>query len=100
MNTSRYKNWWYNIVLGMINHYARATPNTRQGKLIEKAMEQAVKETAIKHGNYRDRLQAIELLFFEGYSVPKVSMILSFSERTIQRWKIDFVNAVGKNAGF
>nr|DAG46739.1 MAG TPA: terminase small subunit [Caudoviricetes sp.] len=83
----------------MINHYARATPTTRQGKLIEKAMEQAVKETA-KYGNYRDRLQAIELLFFEGYSVPKVSMILSFSERTIQRWKIDFVNAVGKNAGF
>lgn len=99
MNTSRYKNWWYNIVLGMINHYARATPTTRQGKLIEKAMEQAVKETA-KYENYRDRLQAIELLFFEGYSVPKVSMILSFSERTIQRWKIDFVNAVGKNAGF
>ena len=86
-------------MLGMINHYARATPTTRQGKLIEKAMEQAVKETA-KYGNYRDRLQAIELLFFEGYSVPKVSMILSFSERTIQRWKIDFVNAVGKNAGF
>jgi hypothetical protein len=83
----------------MINHYARATPATRQGKLIEKAMEQAVKETA-KYGNYRDRLQAIELLFFEGYSVPKVSMILSFSERTIQRWKIDFVNSVGKNAGF
>nr|DAF45997.1 MAG TPA: terminase small subunit [Myoviridae sp. cthAo37] len=83
----------------MVNHYARATPTTRQGKLIEKAMEQAVKETA-KYGNYRDRLQAIELLFFEGYSVPKVSMILSFSERTIQRWKIDFVNAVGKNAGF
>nr|DAH43837.1 MAG TPA: protein of unknown function DUF746 [Caudoviricetes sp.] len=83
----------------MINHYARATPTTRQGKLIEKAMEQAVKETA-KYGNYRDRLQAIELIFFEDYSVPKVSMILSFSERTIQRWKIDFVNAVGKNAGF
>lgn len=99
MNTSRYKNWWYNIVLVMINHYARATPTTRQGKLIEKAMEQAVKETA-KYGNYRDRLQAIELIFFEDYSVPKVSMILSFSERTIQRWKIDFVNAVGKNAGF
>ena len=45
-------------------------------------------------------MKAIELLFFEGYSVPKVSMILSFSERTIQRWKIDYVNSVGKYAGF
>ena len=99
MNTARYKNWWYGIVLVMINHYARSDPNTKQGKLIEKAMEQAVKST-VQYDNYRHRMQAIELIFFKGYSVPKVSRTLNFSERTIQRWKQDFVNAVGKNAGF
>lgn len=99
MNTARYKHWWYGIVFAMICHYANGSGNTEQGRIIEKAVEKAIKATA-KYDNYRYRLQVIELIFYRGYSIPKAANMVHVSERTAQRWKNQFVNEVGKNAGF
>lgn len=99
INTARYTNWWYNIVLNLIKECARERYSSPQLKNIEKAMEEAVKVTAT-YDNWEYRLKAIYLIFYAEHSIPKVAYELSFSERTIQRWKIDFVNKVGKYAGF
>lgn len=99
MNTTKYRKWWYYIVLTMIRNYAKTKPTTKQGIIIEKAMEETIKET-VNYNNYRSRLQAIELIFFRGYSTTKVAQELHFSERTVKQWKQDFVYEVGENAGF
>lgn len=96
---ARFANWWYYIVLQLIKECARGRYDSPQLQNIEKAMEKAVKKT-VNYDNMEYRRKAIYMIFYKHYSVSKVAYELNFSERTVQRWKNDFVNEVGKLAGF
>jgi DNA-binding NarL/FixJ family response regulator len=99
VNKARYTNWWYNVVLSLIKECARGRHSSPQLQNIEKAMEKAVKATAV-YDNWEYRNKAIYLIFYKGYSTLKVANELHFSEVTIKRWKSEFVNKVGYFAGF
>ena len=71
-----------------------------QAKMITGSVEQTIKETVAFHTNWRDRLNAIELMVFEGYSIDRTANRLHYSRRTVQGWWNDFINEVGKNMGF
>lgn len=97
----RYKNWWYGIVCNMVKNYTKIhDEDSLQVKLTTEAIEKAIKDLVIHNDNWNDKLNAIELMIFDGYSIDMTADRLNYSRRTIQYWWNDFVNNVGKYMGF
>lgn len=96
----KYKKWWYFIVQTMIRRYkVIKTSDALQSRIFCDAIEKAVKET-VKYDNWAERYKAISMLYFDGMTVGQVADRIYYSRRTVQRWSNDFVNDVGKYAGF
>lgn len=54
-----------------------------------------------RYPNADDRYKAVErVLFLQNGSIVSTAQRLHYSEATIQRWINQFVNEVGRNAGF
>lgn len=64
------------------------------------AIEKTIQDTKL-FDNGDVRIKAIEKVYFEKVlTIDGVAIELGYSERQIRRWLTQFVNAVGKNAGF
>ncbi len=98
---SRPRHYWYGVARKMAYRYKRLKDyQNAQEFIFYTAIEKALEET--KSLSYStERLWAIEKVVFERkLTVGGAAYQLCFSEYTVQRWVIDFINLVGKNAGF
>ena len=101
MGKPRYKNYWYCCSQTMIRRY----PELKKEKGIQpaiwfNAIKNALEDTA-ELVDGESRLKAIEMINFQKtHTIDGAAMEVSASRRTVQRWNSEFVNLVGKNAGF
>lgn len=101
MGKPRYKHYWYGCSQTMIRRY----PDLKNEKGIQpaiwfKAIENALEDTAgLEDGG--DRVKTIRMINFQKtHTIDGAALEVGVSRRTVQRWNSEFVNLVGKNAGF
>ena len=101
MGKSRYRNYWYGIVLKMLQRYPGIKDEeTIQSSIFTMAINKALDETReLPDGELR--ITAMEMIYFKGtHSIDGAALELHSSRRTIQRWCSSFVYLVGKHAGY
>lgn len=100
----RYKNYWYYLVLTMIKRYPKrlAEEDSVMSWTYYHAIERAINEIKVAHkDDFADRLKAFNLMYFSGNETrTAVAEKIHVSRRTLDYWVSDFVERVGKNAGF
>ena len=102
VSKSRYKNYWYGIVLKMIKQY----PEIRQGTSMQeyiftRAIEKALEDTGAIKETGQLRVQAVRWIYFEdSKSVDGAADRCNVSRGTMLRWLQAFVRQVARNAGY
>lgn len=102
MSKSRYKNYWYGVVLRMIKEYPEIRAGTSlQEYIFTHAIEKALEETAAIKETGKDRVQAVRWIYFEDrYTLNEAAYRLNVSRGTMLRWLQAFVRMVARNAGY
>ena len=102
MSKSRYKNYWYGIVLRMIKQYPEIRDGTSmQEYIFSRAIEKALEETAAIKETGPDRVQAVRWIYFEdSKTIDGAADRCHVSRGTMLRWLQSFVKLVARNAGY
>lgn len=102
MSKSRYKNYWYGIVLRMVKEYPEIRAGTSmQEYIFSHAIERALEETAAIKDTGADRVQAMKWIYFEDrMTLDGAADRLHVSRGTMLRWSQAFVRMVARNAGY
>lgn len=98
---SKAKNYWYGFVKNnVVGRFNILDLNCDVERNYSNAVVSAMHETVhLINGN--DRIEAIkEICVNKTETVESMSMKKYWSERTVRGWTNDFVNLVGKKAGF
>lgn len=98
---SRPKHYWHSLVKKMIMQFPNlAEEKTIQSGIFTAAISKSLDDTArMKDGELRVRA-VDEILIRHTKTVSGMAIELNYSERTVQGWISNFVNIVGRNAGF
>ncbi len=101
MGKSRYRNYWYGCSQTMIRRY----PDLENEKGIQPAIwRNAIKnalETTAQTTDGEHKLKVIEMINFrKTHTIDGAALEVGVSRRTAQRWNSEFVNTVGRYAGF
>lgn len=97
---SRPKYYWYGIANKMINRYSKLNKTRPMEKKFKEAIDRQML-VILDTDNGQEKAKAIQAVCFEHRAtVEEIAGEMFYSERTIQGWINDFVNAVGKRAGF
>lgn len=100
MGRSRYKYYWYGIVVKMIQQYPLSDEKSMQAAQFRQAIANVMEDTK-KLPNGEDRLKAVQLVYIQRTdTVEGAAQKLYTSTRTVQRWLSAFVYAVGRAVGF
>ena len=97
----RPKNYWYPTAREMIRHYPiLKKDNSPQAIIFTQAIEKVLKQTEAEiYGDLR--VKAINMLYFaKTHTFAGTAQNLHVSERMLQMWTSEFINAVGEEAGF
>lgn len=104
MHKERYRHYWHNMVLNMVKRYPKklAEEDSIVSWTFYHAIERAVAELHSAHPeDFDERLRALNMMYFNGNeSYETTAMTLHVSRRTLERWAGEFIERVGKNAGF
>lgn len=98
---SKPKHYWYGIARKMCMRYYKLLDwKSMQEFVFLNAINRSLSELE-QYPDATDRHAAIEyVLFLQRGSIVGAAHRLHYSEATIQRWINQFVNTVGRNAGF
>lgn len=98
---SRPKNYWFFTAKSMVMRYNQIkSGKSRQEKIWTKAISETLEDTRNReNGEYKAKAITAVLLD-KRLTTLGASEELHYSERTIRRWTEEFVNEVGKRAGY
>lgn len=98
---SRPKNYWFFTAKSMVMRYGQIkNGKSRQEKIWTKAINEVLEDTGKReNGEYKVKA-IIAVLLDKRLTALGASEELHYSERTIRRWTEEFVNEVGKKAGY
>jgi len=97
---SRPKFYWYDITKKMIMRYPNLDGDIPLEAQFLKAIESTMEEVEEKVDSVERKKAFNMLLFKKTHTTSGAALKLHYSERTIQYWVNDFVNEVGRKAGF
>lgn len=98
MGKSRY--YWYEMAKKMVMRYNELNEDIPIEAAFKKAIDETLAEVE-KYENAAAHKKALKMLLFDNtHTLSGAALKLHYSERNIQIWINDFVNTVGKRAGF
>lgn len=97
---SRPKYYWYGIANKMVNRYYKLNTSKPMENKFKNAIERQILET-IDSDEGLEKVKVIETVCFEHkMNYKEAAEHMNWSERKIQGWINEFINAVGKRVGF
>lgn len=97
---SKPKHYWYDFSRKMIMRYSTLNADIPIEAAFKKAIDETLAEVE-KNENAAAHKKALKMLLFDNtHTLSGAALKLHYSERNIQIWINDFVNTVGKRAGF
>lgn len=96
---SRPRFYWYDISKKMIMRYPDLDNNDIE-LMFKIAIESNIEDLKAK-SNAEDRIKAVKMVLIDHtHTTSGAALILHYSDRNVQYWINEFVNSVGKEAGF
>lgn len=97
---SKYRHYWYPHIITLLYNYPNNLENTPKGNEAKEAIYKAIEET-LKSKDGEMKVKAIKMLYFDKtYTAEGVAQNLYISRRTLDYWKSDFIELVGRNMNY